>query len=229
MGADDRLKIPSDWTFHNANVADQFDRHVREQLPWYDMVSGAAAHFARHYIPEHGVVYDIGASTGNFGRLIAPALEAREATLVAIESSAEMAAKYVGPGEVVVKDALTFPYEEFDLAVCFLVMMFFPPHERKVWLNNLMMKCRHGGAVILVDKVENPGGYFGTALHRLTMAGKLSTGTSAADIIAKEMSLPGAQRPLPPSFVEFSVPGGARQFFRFGEFAGWVLESPRCA
>lgn len=229
MGAGERLDIPTDWTFQNTAVARQFNKHVREQLPWYDLVSGAAAHFARHYIPTGGKVYDIGASTGNFGRLISPALKARGASLIAIEQSAEMAAMYDGPGELRVADAMDFNFEEFDLAICFLVLMFLPPSARKAWLTKLVGQCRHGGAVILVDKVENPGGYFGTALHRLTMAGKVSTGTLAEDIIAKELSLPGAQRPLPPSFVEFAVPGGARQFFRFGEFAGWVLESPRAA
>lgn len=226
---DDRMRVPSEWTFRDIDVAAKFDRHVREQLPWYDLVSGATAHFARHYIPEFGVVYDIGASTGNFGKLIEPALVARRAKLIPIEAAEEMAKMYVGPQRENLKiaDATAFPFEEFDLAVCFLTIMFFPPAVRRKWIGELLGMCRVGGAVIIVDKLENPGGYFGTALHRLTIAGKKSTGTPAEEIIAKELSLPGAQRPLPNGFMEFAVPGGARQFFRFGEFAGWVIESPR--
>ena len=81
--------------------------------------------------------------------------------------------------------------------------------------------------MILVDLVENPGGYYGTATMRLRLAGKLATGTASADIVAKELSLPGAQRPLEHGFVEFYVDAGANKFFQFGEFAGWVLESRR--
>ena len=221
------MKIPSDWTFRNTSVANEFDRHVREQLPWYDQVSGAAAHFARHYIPDRGLVYDVGASTGNMGRLLASALEARRATLVAIEASREMANKYHGPGKLVVADALEYKFKEFDVAICFLLMMFLPPARRKDWLLNLLGKCRLGGAIILVDLLENPGGYFGTACARLRLAGKMATGTSPGEIIAKELSLPGAQRPLPHNFVEFFVSAGAHRFFQFGEFAGWVIESQR--
>lgn len=219
--------IPQDWTFRNRHVADEFERHVREQLPWYDVVSGATAHFARHYIPEGGLVYDIGASTGNIGRLLAPALKARRAKLTAIEASQEMAEKYHGPGDLIIGDALGFDFQEFDVAICFLLVMFLPPASRRKWLLDLVGKCKVGGAVIVVDLLENPGGYYGTACARLRLAGKVATGTAAEDIIAKELSLPGAQRPLPEQFIEFAVPGGARKFFQFGEFAGWVIESPR--
>ena len=30
------MDIPREWTFENTKVASGFDRHVREQLPWYD-------------------------------------------------------------------------------------------------------------------------------------------------------------------------------------------------
>ena len=221
------MRIPQNWTFKDKQVALGFERHVREQLPWYELVTGAMAHFARHYIPQGGLVYDIGASTGNVGRVLEKTLVSRGAQLVAIEESPDMARLYRGPGTLKVANALGFEFEDFDVAVCFLVVMFFPPAVRRQWIADLLGKCRHGGAVIVVDKLENPGGYFGTALARLTLAGKVSTGTSAEDIIAKELSLPGAQRPLEPGFMEFATPGYCREFFRFGEFAGWIIESAR--
>ena len=60
-----------------SNVARGFDRHVREQLPWYDLATNAILHVARHYIPQDGLVYDFGASTGNIGRALAPILKER--------------------------------------------------------------------------------------------------------------------------------------------------------
>ena len=42
------MKIPREWTFESTSVASTFDKHVREQLLWYDMVIGAVAHIARH-------------------------------------------------------------------------------------------------------------------------------------------------------------------------------------
>ena len=62
------MKIPTEWTFKSSDVAEGFDNHVREQLPWYDLVTDGLRQLARHYIPQNGLVYDIGASTGNMGR-----------------------------------------------------------------------------------------------------------------------------------------------------------------
>ena len=45
------MDIPTNWTFETSGVAQGFDRHVREQLPWYDLATNAILHVARHYIP----------------------------------------------------------------------------------------------------------------------------------------------------------------------------------
>lgn len=212
--------IPESWTFKDTAVAGEFEKHVREQLPWYDLATQAVALIGRHYIPQGGLVYDIGASTGNVGRCIEDPLRQRNARLVAIEESEEMAAKYKGPGELVVADALEYDFEMFDLAVCFLTLMFLPINRRRQWLNNLIQKTRPGGAVVIIDKIVTPNGYIGTVLRRLTMAWKAGTGTSAEDIMRKELSLSGYQRPMCPHLI------GQRgeMFFRMGEFAGWVIE-----
>ena len=59
-------------------------------------------------------------------------------------------------------------------------------------------------------------------LSRLALAGKVATGTPASEIVAKELSLGGVQRPLDPGLVDGW--GEAVEFFRFGDFAGWIIE-----
>ena len=105
-----KLSIPSDWTFRTPAVAAAFDAHVRESLPWYDFVTGAVAHFARAYIPKGGYVIDVGASTGNIGRALAPTLDQRNAYLLPIDNSEDMAKIYAGPGQMVVADAVSFNF-----------------------------------------------------------------------------------------------------------------------
>ena len=87
--------IPKHWTFRSRKVAHHFNQHVREQLPWYDIATQTVAHFGRHYIPRGGVVYDIGASTGNIGLALKETLDQRLARFTAIEESQEMAERYV--------------------------------------------------------------------------------------------------------------------------------------
>jgi tRNA (cmo5U34)-methyltransferase len=213
--------IPQNWTFKDDGVAAAFERHVREQLPWYSLATDAVAHVGRHYIPEFGRVYDLGCSTGNIGRALESTLDVRSAVLIPVEISEPMARHYTGPqrGNLVIQDIVKLPLKPFDLAVCFLTMMFVPVAERIDLMIRLRAACRVGGAIIVFDKTEATGGYVGTVLWRLALAGKVASGVPAQDIIAKELSLGGVQRP-----IDAAILGpDATEFFRFGEFAGWLI------
>ena len=213
------MDIPREWTFENLEVASGFDRHVREQLPWYDLVTGAVAHIARHYIPKGGLVYDIGASTGNIGQAIEETITERKAKLVGIESSAEMCARYKAPGELVQIDALDYRFQPYDLAICYLVLMFLPVGKRQEFIDYLKSLIKPGGALLIVDKCEAATGYEATVFWRLTLAGKIVAGVDAKSVIDKELSLSGVQRPLDPAMLGVD----AVQWFRFGDFAGWLI------
>lgn len=214
------MDIPRNWTFKDTGVAEGFDRHVREQLPWYDLTTGVIAHIARHYIPDNGLVYDIGASTGNIGNAIAETLKSRTARLVAIENSAEMADLYAGPGELVIADATEFRFEPCDFVVCFLVLMFIKPTLRAGLLSRILESINPGGALVILDKCAPVAGYPSVVLQRLALAGKIAAGVPAAEVVEKELSLGGVQRPL---CVE-ELPFSAIEVFRFGDFAGWLVE-----
>lgn len=43
------MDIPDIWTFKSDEVAKNFDNHVREQLPFYDLALSVTAHIAKHY------------------------------------------------------------------------------------------------------------------------------------------------------------------------------------
>jgi tRNA (cmo5U34)-methyltransferase len=216
------MNIPTNWTFRDGTVAAEFDNHVREQLPWYDLVTRAVAHIGRHYIPEGGVVLDIGASTGNIGRALADTLASRKARLYAVEQSPDMVAKYNAPGEVQCCSATDAALVPCDLCVCFLVVMFLPIVERGAFLKRLYDLISYGGALVVVDKIQAPSGYVGTVMRRLPMEWKMQNGASAEDIIKKELSLAGYQRPIDPAIL----PGSPVSFFQMGEFAGWIIAKP---
>lgn len=216
------MRIPSEWTFDDIGVASEFDSHVRQQLPWYDMATWMVSQIARHYIPMNGRVYDIGASNGNIGRAIAPILKTRNAEFYAIDSSLEMLSRYRGPGEMLIGDVSRMGFKKFDLAVCFLVLMFLKPHDQIQVMDRLLMQVREGGAIIVVDKFEGTGGYNQTMFQRITHAGKMAMGVSGEEIMHKEFSLIGVQRPLSLIFARKYL-RNASCFFRFGEFAGYVI------
>lgn len=207
-----------DWTFHG--FAGQFDGHVREQLPWYDLASAAMGLIARHYIPKEGKVYDLGASTGNVGRVIAQTLLARSASLIALDESADMVAAYDAPGRAMQVDVTRFNYKSFDVCIAFLVFMFLAVPARRKLLARLRQSMRPGGAIIVFDKQVPPGGYPATVLSRLTFDSKIRQGAAPDAIMKKELALSGVQRPLYPG----ELGADAVEVFRYGDFAGWIIE-----
>jgi len=213
------LKIPDNWTFKSDEVACKFNDHVREQLPWYELATGYLAHIARHYIPQDGVVIDLGASTGNVEHAIADTLKDRNAKLIAVDNSPEMAKLYSGNGEFVLADIEDYDPEPFDVAVCFLTLMFVKPSKRKMVVERLKERMNDGGALIIVDRMKPVSGYPSLVMSRLTLAEKLRVGASPDNILRKEMSLIGVQRPIDSELVS-----GGHEVFRFGEFAGFILE-----
>lgn len=213
------------WTFNTPEIAKTFDDHVREQLPWYDMVTDAVAYIVRNYLTEGNTVVDVGASTGNMIHTLMPLLEERNCKAVAIEKSPTMI-EVLGERfqnnprvQVIGNDILWQNHLPHQVYIVFLTMMFIPVHERERVLNALRANLIKGGVIILVDKVCDHGGYFSTVLKRLGMWWKIQQGAELGAVTTKEMSLAGVQIPLDPAMI----PDG-KQFFRMGEFAGWVIE-----
>lgn len=217
------LCVPDNWTFKTPAIAEAFDAHVREQLPWYELATGAVVHVARGFIPEGGVVVDVGASTGNVGRALAPVLTARGALFLPFDSSWEMAQVYDGPGHLAVTDAVEYNFAAAkpDVIVCFLSLMFVRGRDRAIVMQRMKNALTPGGAIIVVDKLEPGPGYVGTVNYRLTLAAKHEAGAKPEDIIRKELSISGVQRPLSSDELV-----GFYEFFRFGDFFGAVWQKP---
>ena len=207
------------WSFKNKKVANGFDSHVREQLPWYELATKAVEFIARNYLSEGGVVYDIGASTGNISLALDSLIRERGGRLIAVEESWQMVAKYRGHGIMIASNALDVAYEGFDVAIFFLTFMFLPIAKRQGFLEKLIQRMNKGGAIIMVEKVNPKDGYVGSVIRRMTMNWKMLAGARPDEIIKKDLSLCGVQRPVCPSEI-----GKATEFFRMGEFVGWIIE-----
>lgn len=207
-----------DWTLQG--LAPQLNAHVRGQLPWYGMATESVALIARHYTPWRGLAYDLGANTGNIGRVLAPTLTERNAWLVAIDKVPDMVKVYNGPGRTIMADVARYPYKLFDVAVCSLALMFLPVPEWRRLLATLRGKVKLGGAIIVADKEESPGGYPAMVFSRLTWDYKFRQDTGPRTVVRRELPLSGVQR-LP---YRGELGPDAVEVFRFGDFAGWSIE-----
>lgn len=219
----DTFTVPDEWSFNDPDVIEHFDTHVRESLPWFDIATEAVAHIARCFVPRGGIIIDVGAATGNIGRALNPILRQRNALFFPFDSAPGMKEVYRGPGILATEDAVEYDFfaKRPDLVICFLSLMFIPVRHRETVLRNMKCSLAPGGAIIVVDKTEPREGYTGTVNYRLTLATKYKAGASSEEIIKKELSISGLQRPL--SAAELS---GFVEFFRFGDFVGAVWEKP---
>ena len=215
------MKMPMNWTFKDKNIANNFDRHVRQHLPWYDLVADAISIIAKHYVKQNSVVYDIGCSTGNMGNQLNDLISERNAQLIAIDNSESMASK--NPNRIIVDDAASFEYKKFDLAICNLILQFLSYEQQEILMQKLFKQCNEHGAIIVVDKVYNPTeSQKMTQIKRhISMNAKLKAGVLHAEITAKELSLIGIQNPINP-FKLFKN-HQTTQFFIYGEFTGWIV------
>nr|WP_246847626.1 class I SAM-dependent methyltransferase [Vibrio crassostreae] len=177
------------------------------------------AHFARNYLPENGVLLDLGCSTGNVSDSCRETITTRNASVVNVDNSEEMADLFKGVGEVTIANIENFEIPEFDVCVMFLSMMFVPVNSRSSLIMELMKKTRKGGLVLIVDKMESFSGYSGQVINRLSLVNKLDAGAKPDDVLAKELSLSGVQRPISPELLNSFT-----KWFQIGEFCGYLYE-----
>lgn len=205
------MKTVSDWKFKN--IADKFDFHVREQLPWYDLILDSISFIVKNILPHDGLVYDIGGSTGNLKKLLKETIVDRKSRYYTIDNVIEMKPDLL-------EDAVKYNYENFDIAILNLTMMFIPVRERDNLMCSVLNKLNKGGAIIIVDKFIQKETYLATILRRMTLYWKYNNGANCEDIIHKELSLSGIQIPLYEGDV---LKYGAEKFFQFGEFSGYII------
>ena len=220
---EDKTEIPNPWTFQDASVAENFNNHVTSQLPWYDMATQLVAHLVKHYIPQKGVLYDFGASTGNITDAVRWVLKERTVTAISVDNSEEMLERWKGYGNKVLADLGEFTAQPYDVGICFLTLMFLSPLKQVETLNRLLTNLNKGGVFILFEKTVCATGYLGVSMLRLTMEQKYRQGVKLDAILSKELSLIGVQRPLTEDPI---VNKGFKvtQIFQFGDFKGWAIE-----
>ncbi len=219
------MHIPTNWTFNNPDIAENFDAHVIEQLPWYPMATDLICHLARCFLQDHSVLVDLGCSTGMITRKLADVIKDRKIKAISVDNSKEMIENFQGVGKAFYGDMMSLDlYPAFDVCILCLSLMFTDVSKRKPFLKGLAGKTKVGGVIIILDKIEPPAGYLGTCINRMSIKNKYESGVEAKAIIDKELSLCGAQRPATEGlFDQFGL--HFQQFFRVGDFVGYIWEA----
>ena len=57
------------WKF-NKNVANSFDKHVRQSIPFYDQMQNFICSISEWFLKDESIIYDLGCSTGETAKNI---------------------------------------------------------------------------------------------------------------------------------------------------------------
>ncbi len=211
-----------------------FNTHVRRHLPWYNLVLDALEFFTACYLNEKGLVYDIGSGTGNYYKRISNLLDDRDAGYIGIEKAEGMYEQHKRAitrkqDELYQLDVRNFQFiKEYDICVVNLMLMFLPYKDQGEILDTLLDKMSEHGVLLLVEKdfIDTcQDSFFRYALERLTMYLKIKQGVSKEEVIQKELSLLGIQRPV--QIVNVSSKYVSYEWFRLANFSGKAIMHAR--
>ncbi len=83
-----------------------------------------------------------------------------------------MADLYIGGGDLIIDNAQNVEFKNFDVAICFLVLMFLSKKEQISLIKKLKERLNTGGCIIVVDKLEPISGYESIVFSRLSLSQK---------------------------------------------------------
>ena len=89
------------------------------------------------------------------------------------------------------------------------------------FIQRLQKKVKRGGCIVLCERFLPDTSYIGIINQRLSLLGKLNNNVDTNEIISKELSLSGIQRPLQYNLIKGL---GFKDFFQLGDFRGLVFE-----
>ena len=146
----------------NDSVASVFDDMAKRCIPYYSEVIQLTASAADKFIPDNGLIYDIGCSTGNTLLFIAKALRDRKINLIGIDPSSSMLKKAVEKASVYTYSheieflegsAETYDFKTADMIILNYTLQFIDVDERPALIKKLYDSLKPGGMLILSEKL----------------------------------------------------------------------------
>jgi tRNA (cmo5U34)-methyltransferase len=227
------------WEFDD-EVTNVFDDMLERSIPQYDTMRGLVFELGKEFVPENGMVVDLGCSRGGS---LAPfvATFGDQAAYVGVEVSPPMLdacrkrfAREIAAGSVSLRDLdlrTGYPNVEATLTLSVLTLQFVPMEHRPRVVRDAYEHTAPGGAFVLVEKVLGNSGRTDQLMTRLYHGLKRANGYGDEEIERKRLSLEGVLVPAAAGWNEdLLVRAGFEEvecFWRCLNFAGWIgIKSP---
>jgi len=223
---------PLSWQF-DANVAEIFDAHVRQSVPFYDELHRLATELSVPFVKPGTTACDVGTATGEGIFNLHRRVDDQTVSFIGIDPSHAMIAaarrRLSGLANVTLLEARVQDVKlpAIALCTCILTLGFIPPCERKAVLSQLRSSIRPDGALILVEKVVSRDSRVQVTYERCHEEYKLRSGLTREEVNAKRESIRNVLVPLTVcENLSLLSEAGFRQsdvFFGWMNFIGWIV------
>lgn len=186
------------WEFTDEVAAD-FDRHVRQSVPFYDVIQDAVAELSDWLAPDHSRIVDLGVSTAETFRRITDRHPDRVFHFIGYDTSPAMlaAASRKVPDLATVARPIEdgLEHRHADLTLALFTLQFLAPALREHVLADAHDRCSPGGALIIAEKVRVPDSRWFEMGAELSWDYKAERGIPDASIRTKARAIRGVLRP----------------------------------
>ena len=187
---------PYKWEF-NEEVAQCFDKHVRQSVFMYDEFHKSIIKMSNWFIEDNTNVLDVGTSTGELLMKLPYNPTCRYIGIDTEEGMINKAQeKLEDKYELQVGDILNYNIVNCSLITMVLVLQFIKNKDKELALQNIYNSLNEGGAFIFVDKIKTPVLDIHDMYNDLYYDFKRENGLTDTEIIDKNVSLRGVQKCL---------------------------------
>ena len=192
--------VENTWKFDD-NVANLFDKHVRQSIPHYDELQNYLASIAEWYLKDNSLIYDLGCSTGETAiKLTKLSIDTKfslfgyDQNKKMIELAKKKIKKIKKKGKISIqfkkKDILKVKkFKKANLFYSVLLFPFLEFKEKNLLLRKISSSLEHDGALICVDKIRSTNSNFEDIFNQLYIDFKVRQKLSHEEIIKKAKSL----------------------------------------
>ena len=196
MKKDEVFNKPIEKQFEfDAEIAAVFDDMLQRSVPFYGEAMKLTQRFAKNYLSEGGLAYDLGCSTATTLLDVERSLEV-EARLIGLDNAPSMlehAQKKIiafnSKVEVQEADIMSFDYEPCDVVISNYTLQFIRPLVREELIKKISGVMNKGGAFIFSEKVVSADSKLNKELIDCYYDFKQTQGYSQYEIAQKREAL----------------------------------------
>ena len=228
--------VENTWRFDD-DVANVFDKHVKQSIPHYENLQNNLASIAEWYLKDNSLIYDLGCSTGTTAIKLSKLSINTNFTLIGYDDNKKMinlAKKKVAKikkanGKFVFKKKNILQIKKFKKAKLFYSVLLFPfisLNERNSLLNKISKSLDSDGALISVEKIRSNNSNFEDIFNQLYFDFKIQQKLSHEEILKKAKSLRSSMHLFTEDQIKVMLKKNGFKnfeiFFRCFNFIGYI-------